>query len=258
MACKRSAVRSRIAPPISQGPTLVVGPFFSCPKKGKLMADLDRAAACLAQASRVVVFTGAGVSAESGIATFRDAQTGLWARFDPQRLATPEAFLADPELVWGWYEWRRARLAQVSPNPAHQAIAELAGQVAQLQVVTQNVDDLHERAGSRSVIHLHGSIQQPRCFDCARPMAIPVAEVMRMASVWLRPVARCVTAWPVRGWCGSVKACRSRPGRLPGRRCRPATCCSRWVPPAPSIPLPGCPGARWSRAPGSSMSIPSQ
>lgn len=142
------------------------------------MADLDRAAACLAQASRVVVFTGAGVSAESGIATFRDAQTGLWARFDPQRLATPEAFLADPELVWGWYEWRRARLAQVSPNPAHQAIAELAGQVAQLQVVTQNVDDLHERAGSRSVIHLHGSIQQPRCFDCARPMAIPVAEVM--------------------------------------------------------------------------------
>src|SRR5690554_7086470 len=87
-----------------QGPTLVVGPFFSCPKKGKLMADLDRAAACLAQASRVVVFTGAGVSAESGIATFRDAQTGLWARFDPQRLATPEAFLADPELVWGWFE----------------------------------------------------------------------------------------------------------------------------------------------------------
>src|SRR5690554_6731513 len=120
MARQRSAVRSRIAPPSSQGPTLVVGAFFPCPKKGKLMADLDRAAACLAQASRLVVFTGAGVSAASGIATFRDAQTGLWARFDPQRLDTPEAFLADPELVWGWYEWRRARLAQVSPNPAHQ------------------------------------------------------------------------------------------------------------------------------------------
>src|SRR5690554_290503 len=178
MACKRSAVRSRIAPPISQGPTLVVGPFFSCPKKGKLMADLDRAAACLAQASRVVVVTGAGVSAESGIATFRDAQTVLWARLHPLHQSISLALLAGPELVWGWYEWRRARLAQVSPNPAQQAIAELAGQVARLQVVTQNVDDLHERAGSRSVIHLHGSIQQPRCFDCARPMAIPVAEVM--------------------------------------------------------------------------------
>ena len=221
------------------------------------MADLDRAAACLAQASRVVVFTGAGVSAESGIATFRDAQTGLWARFDPQRLATPEAFLADPELVWGWYEWRRARLAQVSPNPAHQAIAELAGQVAQLQVVTQNVDDLHERAGSRSVIHLHGSIQQPRCFDCARPMAIPVAEVMENGQRLAPPRCPLCNGLARPGWCGSVKACRSRPGRLPegGVDLRPAALGGYL---RRRLSAAGLPGARWSRAPGSSMSIPSQ
>ena len=80
----------------------------------------------LRQSRHLLVFTGAGVSAESGIPTFRDALTGLWARFDPARLATPEAFSADPELVWGWYEWRRQRVLRAAPNPAHLAIAELA------------------------------------------------------------------------------------------------------------------------------------
>ncbi|MDG9924256.1 MULTISPECIES: NAD-dependent deacylase [unclassified Pseudomonas] len=117
----------------------------------------------------LLVFTGAGVSAESGIPTFRDALTGLWARFDPAQLATPEAFAADQELVWGWYEWRRQRVLRAMPNPAHQAIAELASRVPRLTLVTQNVDDLHERAGSRDVIHLHGSLQAPRCFACAAP-----------------------------------------------------------------------------------------
>lgn len=122
----------------------------------------------LRQSRRLLVFTGAGVSAESGIPTFRDALTGLWARFDPAQLATPEAFAADPELVWGWYEWRRQRVLHSQPNAAHRAIAELAARVPQLTLVTQNVDDLHERAGNGAVVHLHGSLHAPRCVQCAR------------------------------------------------------------------------------------------
>ena len=132
----------------------------------------------LDNAKHVVVFTGAGVSAESGVSTFRDALSGLWARFDPMQLATPEAFLADPELVWGWYEWRRQLLLKAQPNPAHQAIVKLAEQVPKLTVITQNVDDLHERAGSREVLHLHGSIFKPRCFTCAMPYTLTAAPAM--------------------------------------------------------------------------------
>lgn len=132
----------------------------------------------LRDAQHLVVFTGAGVSAESGVSTFRDALTGLWARFDPMQLATPEAFLADPALVWGWYEWRRQLLLKAQPNPAHQAIVKLAEQVPKLTVITQNVDDLHERAGSRNVLHLHGSIFKPRCFNCAKPYTLAAAPAM--------------------------------------------------------------------------------
>lgn len=135
------------------------------------MSDLQAIAQTLRSAAQVVVFTGAGVSAESGIPTFRDALSGLWQRFDPAELATAEAFRRDPALVWGWYEWRRARVVQAQPNPAHLAIAALARHVPRLTLVTQNVDDLHERAGSVAVIHLHGSLHAPRCFDCARPFA---------------------------------------------------------------------------------------
>ena len=123
----------------------------------------------LREARHIVVFTGAGVSAESGIPTFRDAQTGLWKQFDASRLATPQAYQADKALVWGWYEWRRMRVLLAAPNPAHFAIVALAGQTESLTVITQNVDDLHERAGSTGVIHLHGSLHKPRCFACARP-----------------------------------------------------------------------------------------
>ncbi|SFD41729.1 NAD-dependent deacetylase [Pseudomonas citronellolis] len=122
----------------------------------------------LRQARHLVVFTGAGVSAESGIPTFRDALSGLWQRFDPAQLATPEAFAEDPALVWGWYEWRRMKVLAAQPNPAHRAIAELAARVPRLSLVTQNVDDLHERAGSPAAIHLHGSLHQPRCVACGR------------------------------------------------------------------------------------------
>ena len=123
----------------------------------------------ISQAQHLVVLTGAGASAESGVPTFRDALTGLWENFDPEELATPEAFVRDPALVWGWYEWRRKMLLAVRPNPAHIAIAELAKRVPRFTLITQNVDDLHERAGSVDVLHLHGSIFQPRCFDCKRP-----------------------------------------------------------------------------------------
>ena len=129
--------------------------------------------AALQQAKQVVVFTGAGVSAESGIPTFRDALTGLWERFDAEDLATPDAFRRDKELVWGWYEWRRMQVLRSLPNPAHVAIAELARHVPRLTVVTQNVDDLHERAGSAEVLHLHGSLHTPRCFACGRAHILP-------------------------------------------------------------------------------------
>ena len=127
----------------------------------------------LQQAKHVVVFTGAGVSAESGIPTFRDALTGLWERFDAEDLATPEAFRRDKELVWGWYEWRRMQVLGALPNPAHVAIAELARLVPRLTVVTQNVDDLHERAGSVDVLHLHGSLDKPICTTCGAPHILP-------------------------------------------------------------------------------------
>ena len=124
--------------------------------------------AALGSANHVVVLTGAGVSAESGLPTFRDNLTGLWAQYDPTQLATPDAFRRDPALVWGWYEWRRMMDMQALPNLAHKAIAELAHLVPKLTVITQNVDSLHERAGSSEVIHLHGSLHQPRCFACAK------------------------------------------------------------------------------------------
>lgn len=120
-------------------------------------------------ARHIVVFTGAGVSAESGLRTFRDPQQGLWSTFNPQELATPQAFARDPALVWGWYEWRRAAVAAARPNPGHHAIATMARHVPKLTVVTQNVDNLHERAGSAPVLHLHGQISRPYCEICHKP-----------------------------------------------------------------------------------------
>jgi NAD-dependent deacetylase len=123
----------------------------------------EAAVAALRAARQVVVFTGAGVSAESGIPTFRDALTGLWERFDAAELASADAFRRDPALVWGWYEWRRMSAMRAEPNAGHRAIAALATRVPKLTLVTQNVDDLHERAGSEAPIHLHGSLFAPRC-----------------------------------------------------------------------------------------------
>jgi len=118
----------------------------------------------LQRAQRVAVLTGAGVSAESDIPTFRDAQGGLWASFKPEDLATPEAFRRDPKRVWEWYEWRRQRIHTVHPNPGHFALAKLEQRLPRCTLVTQNVDGLHQRAGSRRVLELHGNITRTKCF----------------------------------------------------------------------------------------------
>lgn len=140
------------------------------------MEVLASAATALRQARHIVVFTGAGISAESGIATFRDQLTGLWARHDPQRLETAKAFRENPALVWGWYLWRRQQVLQAQPNAAHCAIARLADSGRQVTVITQNIDDLHERAGSQGVVHLHGSLMTPKCFACHRAVAFSSVE----------------------------------------------------------------------------------
>ena len=119
-------------------------------------------------ARRIVVLTGAGISAESGLPTFRDAD-GLWEGHDPMQVATPEAYDDDPALVHRFYDQRRAALARVAPNPAHEALARLERALGDdLFLVTQNVDDLHERAGSRQVHHMHGRLTSARCETCGR------------------------------------------------------------------------------------------
>ncbi|MBI5692381.1 MAG: NAD-dependent deacylase [Verrucomicrobia bacterium] len=124
----------------------------------------ERLVEAVSNANHLAVLTGAGVSAESGVPTFRDAQTGLWAQYRPEDLATPGAFRRQPRLVWEWYAWRRELVARVAPNPAHLALAELQGRVPRLTLITQNVDGLHQRAGSRDVIELHGNLTRTKCF----------------------------------------------------------------------------------------------
>lgn len=119
----------------------------------------------LAAARSVVVATGAGVSAGSGIATFRDRQSGLWSKYRPEDIATPEAFARNPVLVWDWYQWRRKRLSEVQPNAGHDALAEMERLLPGLTLVTQNVDGLHGKAGSRNIVEFHGNIRRNRCVD---------------------------------------------------------------------------------------------
>lgn len=120
----------------------------------------------LRAARSVAALTGAGISAESGVPTFRDAQTGLWAQYRPEDLATPQAFRRDPKLVWEWYTWRRELVSKAEPNPGHIALAQMALKVESFKLITQNVDGLHQRAGSTNVIELHGNITRTKCFDC--------------------------------------------------------------------------------------------
>lgn len=120
----------------------------------------------LRNAARVSVLTGAGISAESGIPTFR-GPGGFWRQYRPEDLATPQAFARDPKLVWEWYDWRRNLIANAEPNAGHWALAELEQRVPAFHLITQNVDGLHERAGSKNVIQLHGDIWTLRCTVCA-------------------------------------------------------------------------------------------
>ena len=121
----------------------------------------------LRQATRVAVLTGAGISAESGVPTFRGPD-GLWKKFRPEELANFDAFIRNPKLVWEWYQYRRKIISEVKPNPGHLALAELEKLLPDFAVITQNVDGLHQRAGSRKVIELHGNILRNRCIQCRK------------------------------------------------------------------------------------------
>lgn len=159
--------------------------------------DMSKARHALTGGGPLVVLTGAGMSAESGVPTFRDAQTGLWEKYDPTALATPEAWVHDRDTVWAWYRWRERLVSGARPNVGHLAVARAAAH-RDVVVATQNVDDLHERAGSQQVHHVHGSLFAHRCDTCGTPMEVgsPPAE----------PVDR--LSPPECGLCGG----RARPG----------------------------------------------
>jgi len=146
-------------------------------------------------ARHVVALTGSGASAESGVPTFREAQAGLWEKFNPHELATPEAFLQDPALVWSWYRWRRELVARAKPNRGHYALAALARTIPIFSLITQNVDGLHQRAGSNNVMEYHGNLFDTRCFsrDCAvadadvsaaAPRCPNCGDLLRPGVVW--------------------------------------------------------------------------
>lgn len=126
---------------------------------------IEEARALIREARDIAVLTGAGISAESGIPTFREALTGLWATYDPETLASPAGFRRQPRLVWDWYAERRARILETAPNPGHHALAALERQVSRFVLFTQNIDGLHQAAGSINVTELHGSIRRVRCAE---------------------------------------------------------------------------------------------
>ena len=158
---------------------------------------IQQAAAWIGDTQHLIVATGAGMSKESGVPTFRDALDGLWARYDPQQLATPQAFQRDPQLVWRWYEYRRALVRQAQPNPGHRAIAAFDDLLPQVAVITQNVDDLHQRAGSRDIVPLHGALMRSKCFaDCrGQPTIIDVAALPDAESGSVPPRCPYCGAW---------------------------------------------------------------
>jgi NAD-dependent deacetylase len=184
--------------------------------------DLTAARDILIAATRLVVFTGAGVSADSGVPTFRGASAdALWGKYDAYQLASPQGFAADPKLVYDWYNWRRGQLAAIHPNPAHHAIAALQSRGA--TVITQNVDGLHERVappGSTTILRLHGTIAADRCSVCEHAEEIDLHHLPA-----LRPCPRCgeylrpAVVWFGESldpaiWCAAESACRAADAML--------------------------------------------
>lgn len=168
----------------------------------------------LKNAQSVAVLTGAGVSAESGVPTFRGSN-GLWKQYRPEDLATPAAFARDPRLVWEWYDWRRSLIAQAQPNAGHRALTDLEKRVPSFTLITQNVDGLHELAGSGNVLNVHGSIWNLRCTSCERervdrraplpelPPRCECGALLRPAVVWFGE------ALPPRVWQDAEAAART-------------------------------------------------
>lgn len=185
-----------------------------------VMSGERRLIDALKKAHSVCVLTGAGISTESGVPTFRDPQTGLWAKYDPAKLSTPEAFEDDPALVTRWYDERRLATLKCEPNPAHFALAELERQVrdrgGSFTLVTQNIDRLHQRAGNTDVIELHGSLHAWRCTSTGRtflpgpepfseyPPRSPSGSLYRPDVVWFGealPERALERAWKAAQWC---------------------------------------------------------
>jgi len=149
--------------------------------------SLIATAALLRDARRVVVFTGAGVSAESGVPTFRAAANALWSQVDVQNFAYPDGYRRNQPDAWHWYAARAAKAREVLPNVGHHAIVEMEQHVDELLVVTQNIDNLHQRAGSRNVLELHGNLREARCFDCGGRSAWAAEPVCAACGGLLRP-----------------------------------------------------------------------
>lgn len=138
---------------------------------------IKKASDYIQQKKAVTVFTGAGISAESGITTYREAQTGLWENHDPMLYATSMGFLSEPDTAWKWYLHRRNQMCEAQPNPAHTQVAKLQQLKPDTAIITQNVDDLHERAGSENITHLHGSIYANHCIAACQGVPTEIDEL---------------------------------------------------------------------------------
>ena len=170
----------------------------AAPAHSPTEADIDQVRQWIAEARHMLVLTGAGVSAESGVPTFRDAQTGFWAQYSAEEMASEAGYLANPQRVWDWYQYRRELVRKVAPNPGHFALAQWQQQHPErLSLVTQNVDGLHQRAGSQGVLCLHGNLMEDRwllrpkpCCDMrfteddAPPQCPGCGNYVRPAVVW--------------------------------------------------------------------------
>jgi NAD-dependent deacetylase len=208
---------------------------------------LDTVKAWVRHSQRIAVLTGAGVSAESGVPTFRDVQTGYWAQFRPEDMATEAGFRAHPQRVWDWYQHRRDLLAGVSPNAGHRALADFQHRYpGRFTLITQNVDGLHRRAGSHQVLELHGNLFRAKCLDEDRPVE------SWLDSEEIPP--RCPRCGGLcqRGSC----ARRNRPPRPP--RFSSASAPRPWSTPPPTCRSPRSgPGRRWWKStPNQPRSVP--